>query len=40
MTILAGDAKNEVPVTNVAKIDFPGNTKNGCKLCKGPHNIV
>ncbi len=23
-TLLAGDAKNEVPITNLAKIEFPG----------------
>ena len=29
----AGDAKNEVPVTNLAKIEFPGKKKkNGCKF--------
>ena len=27
--ILAGDAKNEVPITNLAKIQFPGSKKNG-----------
>ena len=28
---LAGDARNEVPVTNVAKIEFPGKKKNSSK---------
>ena len=27
----AGDAKNEVPITNLATIEFPGNKKNGSK---------
>jgi hypothetical protein len=30
-----GDAKNEVPVTNLATIEFPGNRKTGCK----PQNL-
>ena len=32
--LLAGDAKNEVPVTNLAKIEFPGGEpkKAACKL--------
>lgn len=31
---VAGDAKNEVPVTNLAKIEFPGKNKNESKLFK------
>ena len=34
LRLLAGDAKNEVPVTNLAKIEFPGGEpkKAACKL--------
>ena len=31
MCTIGGDAKNEVPVTNLATIEFPGNQKNGSK---------
>jgi len=35
ISITAGDAKNEVGVTNLAKAEFPGKVKkNGCKSLK------
>ena len=36
----AGDAKNEVPITNLAKIDFPGDQQKGKQLCLSYYTTI
>lgn len=40
LSMAAGDAKNEVPITNLAKIKFPGNKEREKSDCKQDTMVI